>query len=128
MVTSFNHPEAVLEVETSTAIKAYLHDRKELDFQNSSEVKIISPGEHGKILYKFTEVIEDDTSWLINMNQRNCVLTGEISAEGFNVYSESACLINCMARKQKSMCKCKHHLLARPGIRYWTIFQKKKNS
>ena len=44
------------------------------------------------------------------------MLSGEVNIEGFNVYSESACQMKCLARKQMGWCKCKHHLLRSSGM------------
>ena len=52
MVTSYNEPEPVLQVEAAIPIRIFVHDRRDLSFFNN-DIKVTALGESGKVFVHF---------------------------------------------------------------------------
>lgn len=60
---------------------------------------------------KIKEIENDPLLKEVAIKQRNCRFPNENNLRVYNVYSNSACIVNCRAEAQLKLCNCTPHYL-----------------
>lgn len=63
------------------------------------------------LLQQTIEIENDPLLKQVAFKQRNCRFPDENNLRVYNVYSNSACIVNCRAEAQLQMCNCTPHYL-----------------
>lgn len=63
------------------------------------------------LLQQIKEIENDPLLKQVSIKQRNCRFPDENNLRVYNVYSNSACIVNCRAEAQLEMCNCTPHYL-----------------
>ncbi|XP_060526286.1 sodium channel protein Nach-like [Cylas formicarius] len=104
-----------MSLKTNEDVRVYYHAAEDVPFINSepSHRKDVMVGEEYNILFKITEIENDETLRKLTIRQRRCRFPWENPKNVIvhKFYSYSTCIVQCHADNQIRLCNCTHHLM-----------------
>ncbi|XP_025196306.1 sodium channel protein Nach-like [Melanaphis sacchari] len=99
------------------SIKLFIHSPEDLPYVNhpQEEKFKVSWGLSFMMKFQVKDIENDPLLKQVDIKQRNCRFPDENNLKVYNVYSYSACIVNCRAEAQLKMCNCTPHYLKIPG-------------
>ncbi|VVC28455.1 Epithelial sodium channel,Epithelial sodium channel, conserved site [Cinara cedri] len=99
------------------SIKLYIHSPEDIPYVNhpQEEKFLLSWGTSFFMRYQVKEIENDPLLKEVAITQRNCRFPDENNLHVYDIYSNSACIVNCRAEAILKKCNCTPHYLRISG-------------